>query len=186
MKRMDQSGMMVWLILLVLLVVSGAGVYIWKKQSDKDNSKPPSTSQQSADTAKPAESTETPGAAQVKVPSAELVENIKAVFASGNSAALEGYMAPTVRVIVANSDGIGDRTPAQATADITSYMTNATVPWDFSLPASILSPWQSGDYSQYFPANAVVGKSDELVISFTFNSDNKISGVFWTNHASSL
>ena len=176
-----------WLTPLVVtvLVLAGAGAYYWRDQQAKTQQKKLQTEITTLQTQLNAAKTQTTAEAQptatTQVPSKALIDTIKAVFASGNSAALEGYMASTVRVIFAASEGLGDRTPAQATADVTDFMTKATDPWNFALPAATLSDWASGDYKEYFPSNAVVGKSDDLAISFTFNSAGKISGVFMTN-----
>jgi hypothetical protein len=119
-------------------------------------------------------------------PSQATIDNVEASITSGNTAALEGYMASTVNVIIAASEGIGSRTPAQAVGDITSYISSATDPWSFALPAATLSGWASGSYSQYFPSGAVVGKSaNNMVISFSFTS-GKISTVFMAKDATLL
>lgn len=115
-----------------------------------------------------------------QAPSASDIENIKASITSSNTAALEGYMAATVRVILAASEGVGDRTPTQAIADL-SYLDSATDPWNFDLPVATLTGYRDGTYASYFPETAVVGKSaNNYVVSFTFNSGGKISGIFVT------
>lgn len=112
-------------------------------------------------------------------PSDTAVENIEASITSGNTAALEGYMASTVTVVYAASDGLGERTPAQAVSDITSFIGNSLVSWAFTIPASTLSSYGQGSYSKYFPGTAVVGKSSqEKVLSFNFDCSGKISTVF--------
>lgn len=112
-------------------------------------------------------------------PVATVIENIKASITSGNTAALEGYMADSVNTILAATEAYGPQTPAQSVSAITSFIADATSPWDFALSASILSSYGSGGYEQYFPNNAVVGKSaNGKVISFAFDCDAKISTVF--------
>jgi len=112
-------------------------------------------------------------------PDASVVSNIKASITSGNTAALEGYMASSVNVIIAASEGIGPSTPTQAVSSITNFISDATSPWNFGLSASILSSYGDGSYSQYFPSIAVVGKSaNAKVISFSFDCNGKIDIVF--------
>lgn len=114
-----------------------------------------------------------------KSPTAATIENIKLSITSGNTAALEGYMATSVNTIMAATEGIGPSTPAVAVSTITSFIKNATSPWDFALSASILSSYGKGSYKQYFPNNAVVGKSaNGKVISFLFDCNAKINTVF--------
>jgi hypothetical protein len=176
-------------VIVAVLILVGAGAYFWRDQQARTQQKKLqaeiATLQSQINGQTPATAV-TQQTATAQVPSQEMIDNIKAVFASGNSAALEGYMASTVRVIYAASEGLGNRTPAEATGDVTDFMTKATDPWNFDLPAATLNDWASGDYKEYFPSNAVVGKSDDLAISFTFNSAGKISGVFMTNTTSVL
>lgn len=182
-----------WLLLLVVLLVGAAGGWLWrdhtakqdaKKQADKLTSLDKSIvslKKQLADAKKTTSSSDgkKTTAAGTGKPSAATIENVKASITSGNTAALEGYMAPTVRVIIAASEGVGDRTPAQAVSDVTSYLSGASDPWDFDLPAATLANWRAHFYKDYFPETAVVGRSsDGHVISFTFNDSGKISGVF--------
>jgi len=182
----------VFLLVVVLLLGAGAGAFWWhdkqakdqaKKQGDEiaallKNVQEAATAAANADA--PAEEAET------KVPTAEQLANMEDAIKSGNTAALEGYMAATVRVIIAASEGVGDRTPTEAISDL-KYLDSATDPWDFALPAATLSGWGTGDYKLYFPESALVGQSaDDMVVSFTFDSDAKISGIFMAMDASSL
>ena len=121
-------------------------------------------------------------------PSQATLDSISAAITSGNTAALEGYMASSVTVIRAATDGPtnGARTPAQAVGDV-AYVKDGTAPWNFALPAATLATYQSGSYSQYFPTSAYVGKSaNNYVISFQFDSHGKISGIFMCLDASLL
>ena len=119
-------------------------------------------------------------------PTAAVKASIEDAVKSGNTTALEGYMAPTVKVIIAASGGVGDRTPAQAVSDL-AYLDAGTDPWNFNLPAATLASYRSGSYAQYFPTNAVVGKSaNNYVVSFSFNSAGKINAVFMAVNADLL
>lgn len=192
-SRLDQSGVvsLIFIVLIILLLIMGAGIYVWKKNATKPNvtsktdtsTKPTSTP--AVDDKKLA-TKPTPSAC--KDPSSTVIENIKASVTSGNTAALEGYMAPTVKVIVAASEGIGDQTPAHAVKDVTDFIGDpTTTTWDFALPAATLEAYGKGDYKTYFPSNAVVGKSNtKHVISFNFDCDGKINTVFEATDASLL
>lgn len=113
------------------------------------------------------------------VPSDSVKENVQAAVSSQNYAALESTMASTVKVIIAASEGVGDRSPAQAVKDL-EYLNSATLPWDFDLPAATVSDWQSGDYATYFPESSrIIGRAaGGQVVSFTFNSSGKITTIF--------
>lgn len=119
-------------------------------------------------------------------PSASDLENIEDSISSGNTAALEGYMASKVNVIMAASECCGSRTPSQAISDL-NYIEAGTDPWDFSLPAATIAAYQAGYYSSYFPADALVGKSaNDYVVSFTFDSNGDIDGIFMAINADLL
>lgn len=122
-----------------------------------------------------------------RTPSAETLDDIKAAVQSGNYAALESLMEDKVTVIVAASDGVGERTPAQAVADL-AYLDDGTDPWDFALTAAILDGFRDGDYAKYFPQTALVGKSaNNYVVSFSFDNDGeKINTIFMSNTDESL
>lgn len=110
---------------------------------------------------------------------AETKANVEAAISSKNTAALESYMNDSVKVIIAASEGIGDRTPAQAVNDL-DYLSSATEPWDFDLPAATIDDWQTGDYGSYFPESlSIVGRAaDGHVVVFKFNSSGKITDIF--------
>lgn len=179
------SGTSLLVLLIVLLMAAGAGAYWWRDKQAKNhaNSQQVEIANLQKRVAelekKPVtETTAKPGQETATAPSAATIANIKSSISSNNTSALEGYMASTVKVIIAASEGIGDRTPAQAIGDL-KYLDSASDPWNFELPATTLAKYRASDYKQFFPETAVVGKSaDNYVVSFTFNNVGKINGVF--------
>ncbi|MGI6103619.1 MAG: hypothetical protein ACOYBJ_03290 [Patescibacteria group bacterium] len=118
-------------------------------------------------------------------PSLAAAANIQAAIESGNTAALESYFAPTVRVILAASGGIGNRTRSEAIGDL-AYLFPAES-WDFVLSEATLKTWASGDYAQYFPTGVLVGKSNEgKVVAFTFSDEKTVTGIFMSASADLL
>lgn len=169
------------LVLLVLLLVgaTASATYIYRdRQAKKELSDKQATIsqlQQQVDNLN--QQITTLKTATTTVPSATTLANIQAAITSGNTAALEGYMAPTVTVTIAASDGLGGRTPAQAISDLKYISTSKN--WNFSLDATTIKSYTNGDYKTYFKANSLVGKaSDGKVIVFNFNDQGKISGIF--------
>ena len=193
----DWKRILKTVVVIVFLLAIGAGAGWWwrdKDAKDMQNFKQAEiTSLQdrvaqlekdAADAAK-ASSTSTTTTTESKRPTAAVLENIQASITSGNTAALEGYMASSVRVILAASEGVGDRTPVQAIGDLNYVMNGGT--WDFDLPTATLTKYQTGDYKQYFPTTAYVGLSSKsYVVSFQFDANAKISGIFMTNSAELL
>ena len=181
------------LLILVIAALSASAAYYWRDNTAKDaktkqdaeisalQKEKTSLKQQLADakdaTAAGDETTCTP-----TTPSATVISNIKASITSGNTAALGGYMAASVNVILAATEGIGPSTPAAAVSSVTNFIdfsTDASHSWNFSLPAATLAAYRAGGYSTYFPSDAVIGKSaDGKVISFSFDCDAKIKKVF--------
>jgi len=112
------------------------------------------------------------------VASGSLKENIAAAISSKNTAALEGYMATSVNVVVAASEKGGFETPTQAVQDL-SYLNAATDPWNFDLSASTMNTWIGGPYKSYISGTSYAGLAkNKYVVSFDFNSCNKINLVF--------
>ncbi len=196
--RSIKRGRPVSLVLLtIVLILAGAGAYYWRDAAAKQQQKQQQTeiSQLNEQLSKTkqdlaTEKAKTAPAANEEptaaVSSLVVQENIEAAIQTGNTAALEGYMASSVKVIIAASEGLGDRTPTQAIQDL-GYLTSAMGPWNFLLPATTLAGYSTGDYGVYFPAGALVGKSaDNYVIAFSFNTAGKISGIFMAVNADLL
>jgi len=180
-------------LLILVLIAAGAGAYWWrdkeaKAQAKKQTEEIAQVKRQLHEAKAEMEVAEIDEGERnaEDSPAAANEENIKDSIKSGNTAALEGYMASTVRVIIAASEGVGNRTPTQAINDL-KYLDSATDPWNFALSTDTLNEYANGDYAQYFPLGAVVGKSaDDKVVSFTFNSSGKINGIFMAVNADLL
>jgi len=114
-----------------------------------------------------------PTAPEPEVIPAEMKANIVDAMNSGNTAAIDGYLAPSVFIIYAASENAGDVTDHRIIVDDLTNATADGVTWDFDLPASLIenyrnNPGAGGSYTPYFPQNALVGKSSaDFVLSFT-------------------
>ena len=199
-KKPRIKAILITLLVLVLIGASAAAAYMYRDKvaTDFEKTQTAKIKELEKDKAaldkKLAESKTTtttiPAVACVAVaPNATALDNIKASITSGNTAALEGYMAPTVNVILAASEGIGPQTPAQAVTAISNFIGSDNTMWDynFALPAATLAGYRAGSYKQYFPATAVIGKaSNDKLVAFSFDCNAKISTVFLAADASSL
>lgn len=185
-REKKKSKLLPWLLAVLLAVASSAGVFLWQKQEIKNLKNKSNAQAAEIESLKIAASDheadeDASGDDGESSSNGNKIENIQAAISSGNTAALEGYMASTVKVILAASEGIGDRTPTQAVEDL-KYLDDATDPWDFDLPAETLAQWRAGGYGSYIPIPAVVGESaNGYVVSFLFNHEGKISVIFMAN-----
>jgi galactitol-specific phosphotransferase system IIB component len=110
--------------------------------------------------------------------SQSLKDNIEAAITSKNTAALQGYMASSVNVVIAASEKGGSESATAATKDV-EYTYSGTAPWDFTLTAVTLNAYRAGFYKQYFPENAYVGRAaNNQVVSFGFDCNGKINMIF--------
>lgn len=186
-KKAGGKKWLMWLLIaLGLIAAAGAGWYYRDMQAKDDEKalKAEIAALTAANTELKKDQVATEVAA--KTPSADDLANIKAAVESGNYAALEQLMADKVTVIIAASEGVGERTPTQAIADL-AYLDAGTDPWDFALSAAVLNGYQNGSYKQYFPATAYVGKSaNDYLVSFSFDSNAKIKTIFLAQDADSL
>ena len=195
-KRKSGKGkkLFLWLVMLLLLAGAAAGSWYYRDMQAKDDKNlqqaeidslksKNSTLQKELDDAEAAAA----AASTPKTkPSQSDLDNIEAAIKSGNTAALEQLMATKVTVIIAASEGLGERTPTQAIKDL-DYLDGGTDPWDFNLPAATIDGYQAGDYKQYFPDGALAGKSaNDYVVSFSFDDSGKISTIFLANNADVL
>ncbi len=155
----------------IALLIVFAGWYVYK---DKQQTVQPTISTTSPTTSPEKAAT---SEAVVKPPTlADINSNIEAAMNSGNLAALESYMAPTVMVLIWSSEGPGPQTPAQAVTSL-AYLNTATTPWDFNLPASFKAD-RIDVWTSYFtnPATALVGKSaNDKLIMINFDNSGQIN-----------
>ena len=106
----------------------------------------------------------------------QLIENIQAAVQSKNYAALEGYMASQVSVILYATECCGILSPQKATEQM-SYLNNGTPPWDFSLSNPIAQKLINADASN-FSGRLIGTASNGMVVSFNLNNQNKIDKIF--------
>jgi hypothetical protein len=101
---------------------------------------------------------------------ADMSANIIDAMNSGNTAALEGYLAPTVHITYAASEYEGDVSDHVLIVNDLTDLTSPTATWDFGLPASVVEGYAAFGYPAYaddFPPGAFVGRSsDNKVVSF--------------------
>lgn len=179
------------IVLLILFLVSaGFLISLWMSSEDKEQSLQKKNKdlqsqvdklekqlkEEKAKAAKAEEASEEDAASCPDVDD-ELLANIEAAVTSKNYAALAGYMTNPLTVVYAASEFGGPKTPDEAVAAM-DYLKNASGEWDFELPDEVTASYQEGDYDQYFPDAAYVGKSsDGLVVSFDFDCGD-ISQIF--------
>lgn len=174
------------LIVLVIILTISTAYFGWQYKQLSDDKKQFQTqvdnlNKQISDSLKSITnaSKPSPSPTQSSVITKNMLDNISAAISSKNTAALEGYMANSVNVIIAASEGIGPQTPAQAIGDL-EYLNSATSPWNFNLPVSTLSKYSSSQYyGKYFGTNTIVGESaNKYVVTFRVNNSGKIDTIF--------
>src|SRR3990167_2044463 len=176
--------MLKWLLVILLIVgAAAAGWYYADSQAQKEQDKLNAeiTTLKASNTKLKSDLEKATAEETSTKPTQEDLDNIEAAVKSGNYAALEQLMASKVIVIIAASEGLGERTPAQAIADL-AYINAGTDPWNCDLEAATIDQYQAGDYKQYFPDGALVCKSaNNYIVSFSFNADGDISPIFLSN-----
>lgn len=197
--KKSKKTLKIILLVLIVVVLSGASAgaaYWWRDKSANDSkseqtAKIASLEKEKASLKKQLSEAKAQSSVitdetdcEAESPSSSATENIEASITSGNTAALESYMATSVNVILAASEGIGSSTPTEAVSAITDFISSDITSWDydFSLSAAALNSYAGGSYSQYFPNDAIVGKAtNDKVISFSFDCNSKISTVLLSN-----
>lgn len=187
------KAVLLTLLVIVLMGASAGAAYMYRDNSAKDTEKEQSDQiaalkidkkKLEKELANVSEGDESIVGCPAIAPNLTALDNIKASITSANTAALEGYMATSVNVILAASEAYGPQTPAQAIADISSFLGDDNAAWDydFSLPAATIDSYQNGDYDEYFTDISVIGKNGQnKVISFSFNCEAKIGTVFMSS-----
>ena len=105
-------------------------------------------------------------------------DNIEASISSGNTAALEGYLANPNTFIIAASECCGPQTPIETISGL-DYLLTATGPWARATD-SLIADYRTGFYADYFPEGAFVllsSDEDPFVVSVQTEGD-EIIGIF--------
>ena len=184
MVKVNKSKNILWPVVTLLILGAGTGAYFWRdSQANKnksENTKTITTLNEKivALEKQITESKTTANNFACTTLTASTIENITASITSKNSAALEGFMSDSVKVVIAATEASFDRTPVKAIVDL-KYVINATAPWDFALNAATLDTYKAGFYKEYFKDNSIVGvAADKKIVVFNFNCAGKINGVF--------
>lgn len=185
-KKSGGLKVLLWFLVFLLVVGAGAAGYFYRDMTAKDQLKKSNAEIASLkvenNKLKEQLAAATVANTAARSPSDQDLANIKAAVESGNYAAIQQLLSDPVTVILAASEGLGERTPAQAVGDL-AYLDDGEDPWNFSLTTAILDGYKDGDYAKYFPQSAMVGKSKNgYVVSFSFDeTSGKISTIFMTN-----
>ncbi|HSX27946.1 MAG TPA: hypothetical protein VLF60_00670 [Candidatus Saccharimonadales bacterium] len=185
-----------WLgIVLIVILLGAVGLLGWWlkncRETDKTTDRQKQQLQSQVDTLKkqlddakkaavassPSTTPTTP-APTCSAVSQSLKDNIKDAISSKNTAALQGYMTSSVKLVIAASEKGSTESAAQAVTDLDYLNNNATAPWDFALTAATTNAYKAGFYGAYFADGTFVGKANNgYVVSFGFTC-GKISTVF--------
>lgn len=192
----SHKSVLILITIIILLIIVSTGIYYFQnKKVTKLNvtiselNKKVEDIQKKLDNTKIAKTDQTPSTSSViqsKSPTPATIENIEAAITSGNTAALEGYMSPSINVVIAASEFSAQRTPSQAINDL-NYLNKATAPWNFDVDKTTFIKFTQGDYKAYFNSTTLLGISaNKMVVAFNFNDSAKISGIFMSANSDLL
>jgi len=158
-----------------MLFVLGLGVSAYyfgtQKSADIQETIPKDTGEQISETEKNLPTTKLSPTSPSQ-PTVNVSEQIVAAITSKNTQPLEGYMANTVQVRLESSGCCGPITKAEAMSQL-SYLDPA-VGWSFDSTNPIIIDL-AANASNYYGSDWIVGvASNEYVVSFKLNSQNKI------------
>jgi cytoskeletal protein RodZ len=167
------------LILVVVAILGFTAWYVIKANGNAKDTLNLAAGTNVAVKAKKAPAKTTTTAPAAPVISDSLKENTAAAISSGNTAALEGYMADSVNVVIAGSEKAGVDNAAAAVKGL-DYLNPLSTTWNFALDNATLTKYQNGFYKQYFGATTtIVGQAaNGYVVSFGVNAAGKIDTVF--------
>ncbi|MFT4029300.1 MAG: hypothetical protein QM675_05445 [Protaetiibacter sp.] len=123
----------------------------------------------------PTESTEPTGTAV----SPDMAQNLADAVSSGNTAAIQGYLADPTRVVIAASEADSLNDPVDAVLSL-DYIQPGVGVWDFGLDAEVIAGYAGNPYyGEFFPEAAIVGRSDaNAVVSFVPDDSGTIGTIF--------
>lgn len=95
-----------------------------------------------------------------------------------NLSILGSYCTAKIHIIIVKSGVDETLNCSDAAKLINGGISGATNPWNFHVPESDISAWQTGAYGQYFSGTAIVGESaNGDVISIIFNNSGQVTTV---------
>lgn len=178
-------GKSVWLLVSITIIVIGTVIGIlYLRQQQKVNQAAVAPIQRTIETpietSKPKEepvpAAPTFSTPVVKKTAAEVRQQIISAITSKNYAALEEYMAENVHVRIESSDCCGTIKKAETIKQL-DYLNEASGMWDFS-DSNVHVVALRAASPEFYGSSAIVGVStDEFVVSFQLNSENKINEV---------
>jgi hypothetical protein len=124
-------------------------------------------------------------------PDASTIENLQGVVNNVNTEPLLYFVAPSVNVVLAASSGYGPLDPDPATLALADFLMPdpSVLPaqYDFALTAATLDAYRAGDYAEYFPPTALVGRgTDNRVVAFSFDCDGLVDTMLLVSDESLL
>ena len=124
-------------------------------------------------------------------PDASTIADLQVVVNNANTEPMLGWLAPTVNVVLAASSAYGPQTPDQAGMDLSDFLngdsSSPPAQYDFALPEATLTAYRAGDYAEYFPPTALVGRgTDNRVVAFSFDCDGLIDTMLLVSDESLL
>lgn len=182
-KRNTGKVVLICLTAILLAVLPALGVYYWQQNEAKQQKV--ELQKQIDDLQKAKEKLEKAAKELTKIPvkpcpaglTKTQTENVQASIESMNTAALDQLMADTVEVTFAASEKGGNETKSQAIADL-AYLSNAKMPWNWSIDQSTLNKYKNGDYKIYLADDDIFGvSSNKYFVSFRVEC-GKIDQVF--------
>ena len=99
-----------------------------------------------------------------------LTANLADAMSSGNTAPIEDYLTEPTRVVIAASEADMQYSAVDAVLAL-DYVQPGVGTWDFELPEAVIDGYQASEYyADFFPDDAIVGRSDAgAVVSFLPN-----------------
>lgn len=170
-KRIKKQTIVRNIIIAVFIIVLGVGAATLKLRS-----KPTAHSQAPTQPNTTVAESNSPSTIY-GVPAKTFTDVTQAITADDPSL-LGKYFASLVRIDIPNSSVDEVVSGDDVSSIISGGLNGATNPWDFHVPESDISEWQTGPYSQYFDGIDIVGESSNGdVISIGLSDTGQINSV---------
>lgn len=166
-KKSSANIIIILLLLIIILLLGVIGYFAFMKNTPNQISVTP--------TPVVTHAVEAPTPSPLPTQAINIDENVKAAIESKNYTALEGYMTPSVNVLLHASECCGIQTKTQAIAQL-DYLNKSQTPWNWDQSSNLIKQIKLANPTTFGKGTVGIA-NNEYTVSYEVTSD-KITAIY--------